>query len=142
MIYNNMAAARAALEANWRWPHFSIEELSCHCGGRFCDGAYFHAPEFLDALETLRERVSRALVITSGHRCAQWNAAVRGAPNSQHKRIAVDISLYGHDRRLLLNYAEALGFTGIGLARNFIHLDRRAIPARWFYNGSQSLWQT
>lgn len=127
---------------HWRWPHFSIPELACRCGGRFCAGEYWHDPDFLDALEALRARAGRALIVTSGHRCALWNAAVGGAPASQHKRLAVDIALAGHDRHALLEAAVSLGFTGLGLARTFLHLDRRARPARWFYRGSESLWQT
>lgn len=126
---------------HWRWPHFRVGELACHCGGRFCAGEYWHDPAFLDALEALRTQAGKALFITSGHRCALWNAAVGGAPASQHKRLAVDIALAGHDRHALLEAAISLGFTGLGLARTFLHLDRRARPARWFYHGSESLWQ-
>lgn len=128
--------------ADWHWPHFSIAELACRCGGRFCAGEYWHDPDFLDALEALRAKAGRALVVTSGHRCALWNAAVGGAPASRHKRLAVDIALAGHDRHALLEAAVSLGFTGLGLARTFLHLDRRARPARWFYRGSEPLWQT
>jgi hypothetical protein len=124
----------------WRWPHFSIEELACHCGGRFCDGAYFHAPVFLDALEKMRALAGGPLVINSGHRCAGWNAAVGGAPLSQHKLIAADIRLAGHDRFRVLAAARASGFTGFGLARSFLHIDRRARSARWYYPGSEDLW--
>lgn len=126
----------------WRWAHFTRAELSCRCGGRFCDGEYVHDPEFLDALEALRAAAGRALVVRSGHRCAQWNALVGGAPLSMHRRIAVDIALAGHDRHTLRAQAERLGFTGIGLGIRFIHLDRRARPAVWYYPGSRTQWQT
>jgi len=96
----------------------------------------------LDALQSLRASLGRPLIINSAHRCRLWNAAVGGAPRSMHKSIAVDISLSGHDRFSMLAAAEALGFTGIGLAKTFIHLDRRSVPARWYYKGSHSLWQT
>ncbi len=126
----------------WRWPHFSPRELACRCRGQFCDGAYWHDPEFLDALEKLRGAVGGPLVINSGHRCRGWNAKMGGAEHSMHKQIAVDIALDGHDRFALLAAAESLGFTGIGLGRSFLHLDRRARPARWYYKGSRALWQT
>ncbi len=125
----------------WRWPHFSMAELACRCGGRFCAGMYHHDPAFLDALERMRATVGRPLVINSGHRCAQWNAAVGGAPMSMHKvAIAADISVVGHGRGRLLRAARAAGFTGIGLARSFIHVDLRAQPAGWIYKGSEGLW--
>ncbi|MCI4646455.1 MAG: D-Ala-D-Ala carboxypeptidase family metallohydrolase [Hyphomonadaceae bacterium] len=141
MLYASSADALAQIQI-WRWPHFSIAELACRCAGRFCGGEYWHAPDFLDALEGLRARIGAPLVLTSGHRCRLWNAAVGGAPASQHKHLAVDISLAGHDRQALLEAAIAGNFTGLGLARTFLHLDRRARPARWFYPGSRSLWQT
>ncbi|NBC21332.1 MAG: hypothetical protein GVY06_09885 [Alphaproteobacteria bacterium] len=120
--------------ADWRWPHFAATELACNCAGRYCTGRYWHDPAFLDALEDLRARAGhRPLIISSGHRCAQWNAAVGGAPRSLHKTIAADILLSGHDRERLEAAARAAGFTGIGLAARFIHLDRRARPARWTY---------
>jgi zinc D-Ala-D-Ala carboxypeptidase len=126
----------------WRWPHFSPRELSCKCNGKFCDGEYWHAPEFLDALEALRVGVGRPLIVNSGHRCDRWNAEIGGASHSMHKQIAVDIALEGLDRFGLLAAAEGLGFTGIGLGRNFLHLDRRATSARWYYKRSRALWQT
>jgi len=142
MLFGTIGAAQIALRDAWRWPHFSIGELSCRCHGRFCGGQYWHDPVFLVALEALRAQVGRPLVINSGHRCAQWNGAVGGAALSQHKRLAVDISLRGHERHALLAAAKETGFRGLGLARNFLHLDRRVRPATWFYRGSRYLWQT
>ena len=126
----------------WRWPHFSPRELACRCGGHYCAGEYWHDEGFLDALEALRAALGRPLIVNSGHRCGQWNVSVGGAPHSMHRTIAVDLALAGHDRFALLAAAERLGFTGIGLARTFIHLDRRAAPARWYYKRSAASWQT
>lgn len=135
--------AEAALEAltDWRWPHFSPAEFACRCRGRYCTGRYWHDPGFLDALEALRaEAGHRPLSINSGHRCDLWNAAIGGAPLSRHRRIAADIALKGHNRRRLLRAAIACGFTGLGLGRTFLHLDRRACPSRWYYPRSHALW--
>lgn len=128
--------------ASWRWPHFSPRELACRCGGHFCAGEYWHDEGFLDALEALRADIGKPLVVNSGHRCDQWNLSVGWAENSRHRTIAVDIALAGHDRFRLLAAAERHGFTGIGLARTFIHLDRRLVPPRWFYKRRASVWQT
>lgn len=125
----------------WRWPNFSPTELSCKCSGQFCDGEYWHDVAFLDHLQGLRDDMQRALDVTSGHRCLRWNIAVGGAQHSQHLRIAVDIRLQGHDHVSLLEKADKRGFTGIGLAKTFIHLDRRANPARWYYRGAEPLWR-
>lgn len=142
MLFANLTEAELALGEMWRWPHFSMAELACRCGGRFCQTEYFHDAEFLDSLEALRAETGRALIINSGHRCGQWNAAVGGAPKSRHKQIAVDISLIAQDRFGLRDNAVTLGFTGIGMARTFLHLDRRPRPARWFYKGARELWVT
>lgn len=140
MFYTNPESAVRALSASWRWPHFSVRELACRCAGKFCNGQYWHDAEFLDALEDLRARAGRPLVLTSGHRCAGWNAAVGGAPLSRHKQIAADIQIAGHSPGALLDAAIGAGFTGLGLGRSFLHVDRRARPARWYYPGSERLW--
>ncbi|MEO0881530.1 MAG: D-Ala-D-Ala carboxypeptidase family metallohydrolase [Pseudomonadota bacterium] len=126
----------------WRWPHFSVEELACRCRGRFCDGEYWHDGAFLDALEMLRAQIGAPLRVTSGHRCRQWNAAVGGAPRSEHKTIAADIAIGRHARHELKDAAVRAGFSGIGMARTFLHIDRRSKPARWYYKGSEAVWKT
>lgn len=141
MLYRSVASANRALLARWRWAHFSVAELACRCAGRYCAGEYWHDPDFLDGLEALRTKVRAPLIINSGHRCAGWNARVGGAPLSQHKQIAADIRLAGHDRFAVLAAAERAGFTGFGLGRAFLHIDRRARPARWNYPGSEVSWK-
>lgn len=141
MFYRSVALAERALAGSWRWPHFSVHELACRCGGRFCTGRYWHDPALLDGLEAMRDMMGAPLVLNSGHRCAGWNAAVGGAPLSRHKQVAADIRLAGHDRFALRDAAIAAGFTGLGLARSFLHVDRRARPARWYYPGSETSWK-
>ena len=140
MQFQSYSQAKQALAASWRWPNFSLAELACRCAGRFCQGAYWHDPRFLDQLQSLRDRIGNPLILTSAHRCALWNAAVGGAPYSRHKRLAVDISLRGQDRHALLQAAQQVGFTGLGLAKTFLHLDDRQRPATWLYPGSKALW--
>jgi hypothetical protein len=118
-----------------RWPHFKARELACKGSGE-----YWHDPDFLDALEALRAEAGRPLVITSGHRSARHNRRVGGAPRSMHLTIAADIALAGHDRKRLLRAAIAAGFTGLGLAATFLHVDRRPTPTVWPYAGSMAGW--
>lgn len=125
-----------------RWPHFTPAELSCKCGKRFCGGEYVHDPEFLDALEKLREAMAGPIVINSGHRCAEHNRREGGAKNSQHLVLAADVRIDPHDRHKLRAEAEALGFNGIGLGLTFLHIDRRARPAVWGYGpASARAWR-
>ena len=81
------------------------------------------------------------LVINSAHRCALHNARIGGAPLSQHKQLAFDVSLTGHDPARLERCAHASGFRGFGYGQTFLHLDTRAHAARWFYgNRSKLKW--
>jgi zinc D-Ala-D-Ala carboxypeptidase len=123
---------------DWRWPHFSARELSCDCN-RYCEGEYYHDPAFLDALEAMRAIVG-PLKINSGHRCRRHNKAVGGARASMHVRaMAVDISLAGHDRKILALAARKAGFRGIGYGRTFLHVDLGARRA-WTYPGAMPAW--
>lgn len=129
ILYSSWRDAPAA--DAWRWPHFSARELACRCGGRHCAGEYFHAPAFLDALESLRAETG-ALTVNSGRRCALHNAAVGGAALSQHKiGIACDLALAGHDPASLARAAVAAGFRGLGFGKSFLHLDARVRPPGW-----------
>lgn len=123
-------------DAPWnaaRWPHFTAHEIACPC----CGEVYIW-PAFLDAMERLRQRVGRPIIINSGHRCAIHNALVGGAPLSQHKTLAIDVRLAGHDPRTLALEAARSGFTGFGFGNTFLHLDGRARPGHWFY-GQRSI---
>ena len=80
----------------------------------------------MDDLERLRVAVHRPIRIVSGYRCQQHNAAVGGAPRSQH--------LYGKAADLVVGLAtvpEALaaGFTGVGHRGQWVvHVDVRQGP--------------
>ena len=122
--------------ALWRreghhWPDFSLWEFICHCQGRYCQGEYYHNPVFLDCLQALRNEIARPLMLNSAHRCDLWNAHIGGAPLSQHKKLAVDIRLAGHDREKLLKTAKKTGFTGFGFYQTFLHLDQGR-PRFWY----------
>lgn len=136
------------IDEEWkaRWPNFTPQELACKCRHRYgyCKGEYFHDPEFMDKLQAMRTRRGKAFIINSGRRCKKYNAIITKNPNSQSmhmKAIAVDISLVGHDRFALLDDALAVGFTGIGTAMTFLHVDNRPTPARWDYGpDSRKYW--
>ncbi len=120
----------------YRWPNFTLSELAC----RHCGDAYIW-PEFLDCLQCLRDKINVPLHVLSGHRCALHNAMIGGAPLSQHLKLAVDISLYGHDRFQLSEFARDIGFTGFGYYSTFLHLDLGR--QRHWYGGQKArqLWQ-
>jgi Peptidase M15. len=119
----------------WNWPHVDPRTVACRCCGET-----FVDPAALAALERLALSLGETPVVTSGHRCAQHNARVGGAPLSMHKRLAFDIALAGHDKARLVAAARAAGFTGFGFGQTFLHCDTRARPAHWFY-GQRSMVQ-
>ena len=102
--------------------YFTEKELSCKCG---C-GKPITSRQFIDELDGLREALGVPLVITSGMRCETHNKLVGGKPNSAHlKGLAVDIECQASAFRFqLIETALSLGWLRVGIAKNFIHLDR------------------
>lgn len=130
-----MRAPRWTPQEQARWPNFAPGEFDCKGSGE-----YYHDPEFLDKLQALRLMVGKPLKINSAHRSARHNAAVGGVPNSQHRKMAVDISLNGHNRVNLVRCAIQCGFTGIGFGKTFLHLDTRPDAVAWRYSGPLTDW--
>jgi zinc D-Ala-D-Ala carboxypeptidase len=81
--------------------------------------------DFLAKLDEAREYAGIPFVINSAYRSPEHNAKIGGKPNSSHlKGLAVDIkSTNGRQRGLILDSLRAVGFTRIGIARTFIHVD-------------------
>lgn len=93
-------------------------------------------PVFLEKLDKLREVCGFPFVITSGYRSVDHPIeAVKDAPGTHCQGIAADIALSSSAQRYtLINYALQQGFTGIGVARDFIHVDTRGtVPVIWTY---------
>ena len=102
--------------------YFTLEEFESPDlpgSGKFMD------KDFLDLLDKARERAGVPFRITSGYRTAQHNRDCGGVLNSSHLYgLAADISCVNSARRFLI--IEALlyvGFTRIGIANTFIHVD-------------------
>lgn len=125
--------------SNWdakRWPSFTEEEVACKC----CHELYIDEPS-LDALQKMRNLLAEPLVIISGHRCKEHNEIVGGAANSQHLKLAFDISTAGHNRARLYETAMRAGFAGFGFMDNGLHVDVRNAPAHWDYGpASRKAW--
>jgi len=80
---------------------------------------------FLLRLDEARERAGIPFVINSAYRTPEHNAKIGGKPNSSHLRgLAVDISVTNSRQRfIILNALLDVGFTRIGIADTFIHVD-------------------
>lgn len=108
--------------------HFDSTEFKCPC----C-GVVNINQDFVERLEQLHQKLNaKAIVISSGYRCAKHSVAVGGYANDAHVLgFAADLIAYKQDgspytSRTVAYYAEQIGFGGIGLIdENYIHLDDR-----------------
>ena len=118
--------------------HFTVAEMACRC----CGEAPMDAG-FMQQLEALRLAYAHPMPVTSGYRCAAHNQAVSSSgPGGPHTTgRAADVRVSGPRAYLLLAFALAHDFTGIGIkqhgpaAKRFLHVD--TVPRRqrliWSY---------
>lgn len=104
-----------------------------------CHMASLHE-NLLYELDRLREEVGRPFIITSAYRSPEWDIAKgRSGVGPHTKGLAVDISCPDSyfTRRVLEEALKDVGFIGgIGIGKNFIHLDimeRQNGPLVWGY---------
>ena len=81
--------------------------------------------EFLQRLDEAREYAGIPFIINSAWRSEEDNKRVGGKPNSSHlKGLAVDIkATNSRQRGLILDALRSVGFSRIGIANRFIHVD-------------------
>lgn len=92
--------------------------------------------EFISRLDDLREACGFPFIITSGYRSPTHSLeAKKSAPGQHAQGIAADIAVTGGAQRwAIVTKAIEQGFTGIGVAKSFIHVDRRThSPMLWTY---------
>jgi len=102
--------------------HFDIEEFSSPDkpgSGRFMD------KDFLENLDKAREIAGTCFVISSGYRTEEHNKKVGGSKTSSHlDGLAVDIECNNSvERHLIIDSLYQMGFSRIGVAKTFIHVD-------------------
>lgn len=119
-------------------PHFNSDEFDCK--GEDCCKSTIVSPVLIERLEEMRELIDRPIKITSGYRCRTHNKRVGGAVHSQHVQgTAADIQVIGMTPKQLSEIAMDVGFRGIGIAENFLHVDVRATHlAIWTYPKRES----
>jgi zinc D-Ala-D-Ala carboxypeptidase len=127
--------------ANWRWPNFSPAEIACRGTGRLLLNA-----AALDALQALRDRLGKPLIIRSAYRSPEHNRTVGGATRSKHlEGAAFDIAMANHDPVAFEAAARAVGFLGFGFypRSRFIHVDlgpERQLGERFAGIEALALW--
>lgn len=95
--------------------------------------------EFVAVLDAIREEVGFPLVINSGYRTPEHNAAEGGVEDSAHiYGLAADIRATDAQKRAIAKAAIARGIDRIGWGATFIHIDMdRTKPRKvvWSYGG-------
>ncbi len=94
--------------------------------------------DFLAKLDEAREYAGIPFVINSAYRSPEHNAKVGGKTTSSHlKGLAVDIKAKDSKTRgLILDALRMVGFTRIGIAETFIHVDmdiEKSQNVTWLY---------
>lgn len=111
--------------------YFSTSEFDCqHTGENRME------QDFLSKLDSLRDYCGFPFVITSGYRSPSHPLeAVKEIPGTHAQGIAADIKITNSAHRYtIIKGALEHGFTGIGVAGDFIHLDTRGtLPVMWTY---------
>jgi len=112
--------------------HFTREEFDCQVSG-----TNNMEQEFLQKLDELRAYCGFPFVITSGYRHPTLHPieSRKDVPGTHAQGIAADIKITNAvDRLKLVRAALSLGFTGVGVADDFIHVDTRGTtPVMWTY---------
>ena len=100
--------------------YFTQDEFKCPCCGEVTISAFL-----IHQLNRIREALGLPMIVTSGYRCKCHNEAVGGKPNSAHRNgTAADIKCNTSSMRFtLVRLALEVGFTRIGIGRDFVHLD-------------------
>lgn len=112
--------------------YFDIREFDCKFTGN-----NEMSEEFLEKLDELRHACGFPFTVTSGYRDPVGHPieSKKENPGTHARGIAADIAISnGADRYTIVNTALSMGFTGIGVAKTFVHVDtRQTTPVIWSY---------
>ena len=110
--------------------NFKVNEFRCKDGS----DVIFIAPELVLILQAIRDHFGKPVKINSAYRTPTYNKKVGGATYSQHcYGTAADIRVTGVKPKMVADFAETLlvGRGGIGVYKNFTHIDVREVKSRW-----------
>ena len=106
----------------------NYDKFKCPCCGKCPE-----IPLELQAKIYDLELLCGPLTLNSGFRCEEHNKKIGGKPNSTHLQgLAADLkSKMKVPIETLRQAAESIGFEGIGVYDNFIHVDIGSDGRRW-----------
>lgn len=110
--------------------NFTVKEFACNDGS----DKVLIDNNLPVVLQKIRDHFNTAVFLNSAYRTPAYNAKVGGVSNSQHtKGTAADIRVSGIAPLKVAQYAEYLmpKSGGIGVYSDFVHVDVRAVRARW-----------
>lgn len=111
--------------------YFKVSDFDCRETGENDMDEYF-----LRVLDELRDRCGFPFNISSGYRSAEHSEERdKERPGTHAQGIAADIKVYnGAQRYAIVREAMEMGFSGIGIAKSFVHVDIRSTrPVLWTY---------
>lgn len=117
--------------------YFKLTEFECHCG--VCKPQMMNE-QFLDMLDAVREEYGAPITVTSGFRCARWQAKLRKdgletAHGKSSHETGQAADLHAEDMVKLKDAVDKIfSRYSIAPAITFIHVDNReGGPRRWAY---------
>jgi uncharacterized protein YcbK (DUF882 family) len=116
--------------------HFKLKEFLHGGEGVPAPWILDNLTQLANRLQVIRDLLGKPIIINSGYRTPEHNAAVGGSKNSFHmKGMAADIVVPGMPasevQRFLKNWSG-----GLGSYTHFTHVDIRPNRARWRENGN------
>lgn len=110
--------------------NFTEAEFRCRGTGTLPPGGM--DPELIRVLQAVRDHYGVPVTINSGFRSVQHNAAVGGAPNSQHiLGKAADFVVRGVSPADVFRMLDKTHPGGLGRYNTFTHIDTRSARVRW-----------
>jgi hypothetical protein len=128
MIVSYKKASKEKISKNFRSCEFD-------CNGSGCCSETKIDLYLVDGLQQIRDHFGKPVNISSGYRCPVHNARTPNAsPTSRHMdpADAADIWIEGVPPIEIAKFAESIGFLGIGLYTDFVHVDRRKKKSFWY----------
>lgn len=117
----------------WKMRFFHPKEFACKCCSRVMISP--GAAASWERLDAVRREMGCPLHLTSATRCGEHNEKVGGVPDSMHLRgRAYDITApYAQFKVRLVYSAGRVGMNGVGVYRDFVHMDDRNVarPVFW-----------